>query len=334
MSQTFCRRLLGWWLAASCAWPCLAQNAVAAGQAPPPTPHTEVGHPLATPEAPPRARGDLGGHRVFIRVATYQGREADVSRSLFTAGLGGEARLSPALALAAEWEFVRGAFEALRAAGSDPLEADHAYFVAGAGSVVRLGNPWLGLQWRHRQRGDDAVDMAQTATLGATAPVVRGDANPTSAEELAAAIAHPYANAMGARTKPWLQATDRLAVTLGGEARFAATHWEVAIEPVAAMMFCVAPSRCSRATDLYLIATIEGAARLADDWLLGGRLSISFEPTGDGDNAQLALEPFVALEMDGSSFEAALSAPLDGPDGFAFAGGGVWAASITAATTL
>jgi hypothetical protein len=59
--------------------------------------------------------------------------------------------------------------------------------------------------------------------------------------------------------------------------------------------------------------------------LVGGRVPIWWMFTGDGDNAQVAVEPYARFDLGSAFFNARLTLNIDEPLGFSFDDGGVWA---------
>ena len=59
--------------------------------------------------------------------------------------------------------------------------------------------------------------------------------------------------------------------------------------------------------------------------LVGGRVPVAWIPTSEGDNAQIAIEPYTRIDFGSAYFNARFTVNIDEPLGFAFDEGKIWA---------
>lgn len=194
-------------------------------------------------------------------------------------------------------------------------------------SAFAIGNPVA--MGTYLARMDDVV---LRLGIGVGLPVAGYDASSTSVDEITKGLGYAVASALRGWWDSWMWADDRLTVVVP-RFRLDSTSNDLVWAVDAAMGLMVDTSDADRDVEVPVQAALEGGGRLGSSLVVGGRLQAVWIPTREtGDDFQLAVEPFVRVELENVFFYSKLTLNLDGPNGFAFDRGKVWGAHIGGGT--
>jgi hypothetical protein len=193
-------------------------------------------------------------------------------------------------------------------------------FDVGDSDDFGVGNPLVGLSYT-----SELLDVGIAATI----PLA-------SVDDLGEAVNYGTASAMRGFWDAWLWLPETLTIVAPAQLRLIDND-ALRLQGDAALALAISVGDDSRSDDTEILAQLGGeAAAVLDQVELGGRLAFAYIPSSNSnDDAQLSLEPFVALRPGGSMrVRLGLLLNLDEPAGTAFDDGAVWALRASLAGEL
>lgn len=181
-------------------------------------------------------------------------------------------------------------------------------------SAFALGNPYLGVNRVHVEGA-----LRYKAGLGVTLPVA-ADENPTAMSAVALSAATYGMQDMHL----WWPNTFTVVAPL----RIEVGEQVVAGIDAAPAFLTFTTDDVSEENELLLQLAPGLGVYATDTLLIGARLPMWWLATSEGDNAQVALEPYARLDVGGGFLNARFTVNLDEPLGFAFDEGRYWGAHL------
>ncbi|MEM9194898.1 MAG: hypothetical protein AAGF12_37310 [Myxococcota bacterium] len=248
---------------------------------------------------------------VFAEVGGYGGTPSETAptqlrTTVISPLVGGFARIGERLQLGLLWG---AAYASAEAAGAGSLE----------GNQFEIGNPYALAAY--------AFPLGDRLMLrvggGLTVPLAFRRSDPDFGDSVGS-LGLRVAAAMRGNWNAWLFAEDTMAIVLPSARLDYAFRFPLRIGVELATAVLIDTSGDRDAAEFATQLKLEGFYTFSRWLRLGLRVRGVWVPTVPGDNAQVAIEPFVRALLGPTFTEVRLVMNLDRPSGFAFDEGGIW----------